>query len=208
MRTKAIKNPLLKITVAVLFVAGAFLLSFSTLGFGTARADAPSSLSPEWAIGTNLINNADFEDAAERDDAQTFLPTIAAETPAANRQEWNHIDDLASYNGALPAGMGSINTAMQSTFGSVTHMGETIEVGGMGGLTTGSAYYFSAWVRTTTPVYFDIVIGGPNRITNDLGRRFRVAPEDGWTQIGLNDAGSAFLPFRTTTNTNGFMPNS
>ncbi|MCL2370429.1 MAG: hypothetical protein FWC80_04300, partial [Firmicutes bacterium] len=40
------------------------------------------------------------------------------------------------------------------------------------------------------------------------GRRFRVAPEDGWTQIGLNDAGSAFLPFRTTTNTNGFMPNS
>ncbi|MCL2371013.1 MAG: hypothetical protein FWC80_07300, partial [Firmicutes bacterium] len=208
MKVKTIRRPLLKLWTVLFFVAGIFLLSFSAMGFGTARADAPSSLSPEWTIGTNLIGNADFVAPVIRNDAQSFSPTIAAEPPAENRQEWEHIDDLAGYYGALPAGMGSINTAMQSIFGAVTHMGETIEVGGMGGLTTGTVYYFSAWVRTTTPVYFDIIIGGGARVTNDLGRRFRVAPEDGWTQIGLNDAGSAFLPFRTTTNTNGFMPNS
>jgi len=79
------------------------------------------------------------------------------------------------------------------------NFGGTTDVARAHLLSAGEIYYFAAWVRAIdTVVYFDVFFtGGDGEAMFDLGRRFRVAPEDGWVQIGVDPDYGNFLPFRT-----------
>jgi len=201
------KNRPLVIGITLLFVMGLFLMS---LGFsvplavsaGTVRA--PSVLRAEFGMGANLITNGNFVESAVRYDTERGTPTLAhpnnLEVPAASVGTFAHIEDLDYYNPV--ESMGDIDTALAINFGTGRHPHDGLEMAlktheiADHMLTANNVYYFTAWVKAIdATIYFDVFIGGgPNMF--DLGRRFRVTPECGWTRIGAGPNGN-FLPFRT-----------
>ncbi len=70
-------------------------------------------------------------------------------------------------------------------------------------------YYFSTWVKVQKTTWFDITLGYSNAVYTgehyegqkfyDLGRKFKVTPEMGWTEIGKDGDGN-YLPFRSNGN--------
>ncbi|MDR0426720.1 MAG: Ig-like domain-containing protein [Clostridiales bacterium] len=81
----------------------------------------------------------------------------------------------------------------------------------------GKIFYFSSMVKVSTPTWFSVTIGySPTCALGnhyegtpyyDLGRKFLVTPEMGWTEIGQADG--KYLPFRTNgSNSNDAAPSA
>lgn len=160
-----------------------------------AAATIPDTLTAVNTQGRNLLGNAYFADVS------TILPAGGGTGWYLDSSEGRtmEIDSVKVTDGV--AGMAGITTAVKMTIAGNAEAGGQVATanrmiyGGMPALLEeGEVYYATAWVKTNTTIFFDVYSFGSNYYM-DLGRRFEVAAEDGWVQIGLDSEGN-FYPFR------------
>lgn len=171
----------------------------------------PDELEPMTRIGDNVMRNydGDFSDAGAilgrvYGVGWTFThPDEMGPGAADKAATWEkvNVDDLSVANRALRiTNNGNTSTPL---YDSLTFSGlhEAYDIN-----PDEHIYYFSFWVKVEKETWFDVTMGYADstylgkhyegQYLYDLGRKFKVSPEDGWVEIGRDENGN-YLPFRT-----------
>lgn len=179
----------------------------------------PNTLDPMTEIGESVLTNGNFTNvnAVNRQYGLGWrLSNLEAEYGVGHERTLNPATVSREDLTETPEEMGNISTAIKVTsHGSNFALGDALTYNSLendynyfGG--DKHIFYFSMWAKVEEETWFDITISyadtvwaegvqkkhGEGQYFYDLGRKFKVTPEDGWTEVGKDENGN-YLPFRT-----------
>lgn len=206
------------ILVTVYSVSLSTIVSVQAASEPLEQTVVPNTLDQMTEIGESVVGDANFAkaDKVNRNYGTGWrLSNVVAEYGADSEYAKNPATVVQETLSDVPEGMSGIATAIKLTnHGSNFALGDALAYNSLESdfryFDDKHIFYFSMWVKVEEETWFDVGIsyadiayadGAPHKHNKgqyyyDLGRKFKVTPEDGWTEIGVDESGN-YLPFRT-----------